>query len=165
MKRIAVIMALVLAFSGTALAKDGKRGGPEGFHDGSGRGIVKMADELGLSQEQKRAVAQILKENREQEKALRGAMMTAREAMGDVMAKTPGDEAAVRKAAQAVGKASEDMAVNWGKAKAKIDAVLTPEQKAKAAQKREEFKKRIKERMDQRPNSSGTDEWIDKNIK
>lgn len=167
MKRITVIaMALMLAFSGAALAaKDGKRGGPEGASYGSGKGIIKMAGELGLSQEQKRSVAQILKESKEQGKALREAVLTAREGMSEVMAKTPGDEAAVRKAAQAVGKANEEMAVHAGKVKARIDAVLTPEQKAKQAQKREEFKKRIKEHMEKKRNSSQLDDWIETNLK
>jgi len=126
-------MILVAALAVTAMAAQAKgpggpggSGGPESFGPGHGKGIVRMLDDLGLSPEQKGSVAKILKDNREQSKALHEAMKKAHEGLREVMDKTPGDESLVRKAAQAMAKAGEELAVNKGKLQAKIDAVLTP---------------------------------------
>ncbi|GFK93728.1 hypothetical protein NNJEOMEG_01562 [Fundidesulfovibrio magnetotacticus] len=165
MRRRAVILALLAVLTASAAAA-GDMGPPPGGPGGQGmaghdpfRGIVRMADELNLSKEQKRSVALILKESREKAQALRESMKTAWRAMGDVMAASPGDEAKVRQAAQGLAKAGEELAVFTGKVKARVDAVLTPEQKAKLAEKRKEFQER-RER-----GRKSLDEWIDENAK
>lgn len=160
MKRRAVFLALMAVLVATAVAaKDmgpppGGMFGPEPF-----RGIVRLADELNLSKEQKRSVALILKENREKGQALREAMRAAGRSLHDVMDAAPGDEAKVRQAAQGMAKAGEEMAVFMGKVKARVDAVLTPEQKAKLAEKRKEFEKRREQ------GRKSLDEWIEENAK
>jgi len=166
MKRRAVMLTLMALLVSTAVAaKDmgpppGGPGGPGGMfgHDPF-RGVVRLADELNLSKEQKRSVALILKENREKAQALREAMKTAGRSMGDVMFSAPGDEAKVRQAAQGMAKAGEELAVFMGRVKARVDAVLTPEQKAQLAEKRKKFQER-RERGWQ-----SLDEWIDENSK
>lgn len=164
MKRIAAVMILVAALAVTAMAAQAKGpGGDESVGPGHGKGIVRMLDDLGLTPEQKGSIAKILKDNREQSKALHEAMKKAHEGMREVMDKTPGDESLVRKAAQAMAKAGEELAVNKGKMKAKIDAVLTPEQKAKAEAKKAEFKGRFKDRMGK--HEAELDDWIAKNLK
>lgn len=166
MKRFAaamVVFALVAMAAVAAQAQD-KGPAPEGMMPGHhGKGFVTMLESLNLSPEQKHKVAQILKDNRDQGKALRENMKKAHLEMREVMDKTPGDEAAVRKAAQAMAKAGEEMAVHMGKVKAQIDAVLTPEQKAKRAEMRAKFKERFKERMEK--HHGELDAWIEQNLK
>jgi len=164
MKRFAAAMVLLAVMAVTAMAAQEKGpGGPEGFGPGHGKGLVMMLESLNLSPDQKHQVAQILKDNREQAKGLREGMKAAHENMREVMDKTPGDEAAVRKAAQGMAKAGEELAVNLGKVKAKIDAVLTPEQKAQRDAKKAEHKDRFKDRMGK--HEAEMDDWIAKNLK
>jgi len=164
MKRFAAAMVLVAALVATAMAAQEKGpGGPENFGPGHGKGIVKLLEDLGLTPEQKGTIAKILKDNREQSKVLHEAMKKAHEGMREVMEKSPGDESLVRKAAQVMAKAGEELAVNMGKTKAKIDSVLTPEQKAKALEKKAEFKNRFKDRFEK--GQKDLDDWIEKNLK
>jgi protein CpxP len=167
---IAAVSMMVLLASSVVYAQEKK---PEaegvkschGMHHGMG--IIKMAEELKLTPEQKKLVAQALKDNREQVKPLREAMKKAFEGLHEVMDKTPGDEAAVRQAAKEVAKAGEELAVNRGKLKAKIDSILTPEQKTKRdemkAKRMAEFKAHFKEHMEK--HKKAMDEWIEKNLK
>lgn len=163
MKRMTIIMALVALLAGTAFAAPGK--GPHGvpFPHDPGKAIVKMADELKLTPDQKRKVALILKENRDKAKALRDGMKTAAGHMGDVMINSPGDEAAVRQAAREMAKAGEELAVHAARVKTAIDQVLTPEQKSQLAAKRDEFKNRFKERSEKR--GKALDDWIAEQLK
>jgi len=163
MKSISAIVALLVLLAGTAYAAPGhdKHDGP--FHRDPGKAIIKMADELKLTPEQKRQVAVILKDNREKSKSLREGMRTAAGHMGDVMMKSPGDEAAVRQAAKEMAKAGEELAVHTGKVKASIDAVLTPEQKAQLLAKKEHFKERFKDRSQDR--GKALDDWIEQQLK
>jgi len=163
MKRLTLGMMLfaVLAFATMAAAQD-KAPKQEGMMADHGKGIVRMLENLNLSPDQKHQVAQILKDNREQSTPLRESMKKAFEGLREVMDKTPGDEAAVRAAAQAVAKAGEELAVNRGKVKARIDAVLTPQQKAKRTEMRANFREKFKERMGNRRHALDT--WIDQNL-
>lgn len=163
MKRLTLFIALfaVLAFAALAAAQD-KAPKQEGMMAEHGKGIVRMLDNLDLSTAQKHQVAQILKDNREQAKPLRESMKQAFAGLREVMDKTPGDEAAVRSAVQVVAKAGEELAVNRGKVKAKIDAVLTPEQKTKRTEMRANFKEKFKERRESRRHE--LDAWIDQNL-
>jgi periplasmic protein CpxP/Spy len=164
MKRIAAALALLTLLATSALA--GKHMGPPPDAMGPlepGKGILKMIEELKLTPEQKRFVAQTLKDARAEGKALREAMKAARENLGDVMDKTPGDEALVRKAAQAMAKAGEDMAVFGGKLKAKLESVLTPEQRAAMTEKKHAMRERFKDRFDK--GGKALDEWIDQQLK
>ena len=163
MKRFAAVLALVAVMAVTAMAAQEKGPGPEGFGPEHGKGMVRMLENLNLSPEQKHQVAQILKDNQEQAKALRENMKKAHEGLREVMDKTPGDEAAVRKAVQPLAKAGEELAVNMGKTKAKIDAILTPEQKAKRTELRAKFKEHFKERMEK--HHGELDAWIEQNLK
>ena len=116
MKRIIVGILVLMIATMSAAAWAAKDAGPEGAPGPGGpeKGFVRTLEELNLTPDQKKQVAGILKENREQTQALRQSMKQAHEAMRQVMDTTPGDEAAVRKAAQAMGKAGEDLAVRMG---------------------------------------------------
>lgn len=161
MKRIA-LAALTLAVLTAAVAFAANPGLDAGPPDHA-RAIIKMADEIGMTPDQKRFAAQTLKDAKPQFQALREAMKAARENMAAVMDKTPGDEAQVRKAVKDVAKAGEDLAVQAGKVKARIDSALTPEQRAKLSEKRAEFKNRMKERFEK--GKGEIDAWIEQNLK
>lgn len=163
MKRMTLMLALAALLSGTAFAAPGK--GPHGvpFPHDPGKAIVKMAEELKLTPEQKRKVALILKENRDKAKALRDGMKDAAGHMGDVMIKSSGDEAAVRQAAREMAKAGEELAVHAARVKTAIDEVLTPEQKAQLAAKRDEIKNRFRDRSEKR--GKALDNWIEEQLK
>ncbi len=150
-------LCMMLALSGTALAK----GAGDAAQEAHPRGIVRMLDSLDLTPVQKHEVARILKNGREQTKPLREAMQTAFAKLREVMDKTPGDEAAVRGAAKAMADAGVELAVARGKLKAAVDAVLTPEQRAKREALRAEFKEKFKERKEQRLHD--LDAWIEQN--
>jgi len=171
MKRFAAVVALMVLLTATSVVAQDKKPEHEGGmpgHGGHGVGmIIKMADELKLTPVQKKSIAQVLKDNREKAKPLHEAMKKAFEGLHEVMDKTPGDEAAVRQAVKAVAMAGEEMIVNRGQMKAKIDAILTPEQKAELAKKKAEFKERFKERFKEHmeKHKKAMDEWIENNLK
>ena len=171
MKGFAAVVALMVFLAASAAFAQDAKPGMDGDMPHPGKhgmmGIIKMAEVLKLTPEQKKEVALALKDNREQAKPLRMAMKKAFEGLHEVMDKTPGDEAAVRAAVKEVAKAGEEMAVNRGKLKAKIDAILTPEQKTKRdemkAKRMAEFKAHFKEHMEK--HKKAMDEWIEKNSK
>lgn len=129
---------------------------------GKGPGLVRMLGELDLSAAQKREVAGILKANRDSTKALRDSVKSAFQALRQIMAKTPGDEAAVRAGARAAADATVELAVARGRVKAAIDAVLTPEQRAKRDTLRERFLDKWKARRLER--QGALDAWIEGNL-
>ena len=129
---------------------------------GKGPGLTRMLTELDLSAAQKREVAGILKANRDNTKALRDSVKSAMDAMRGIMAKTPGDEAAVRAAAKAVADAAVELAVARGRVKAAMDAVLTPEQRAKRDALRQAFRDKWKARRLERQGE--LDAWIESNL-
>jgi len=174
MKKIAVFVAVAaLLIASAVFAKDKPaQEGHKPHHEGKcmmgkGGGMVRMFEKLDLTAPQKKQVAQILKDSMEKAKPLREQMKQAFHGMRDVMDKTPGDEGAVRQAAQAVAKAGEELAVARGQAKAKIDAVLTPEQKAKADEMKAHFKAKFAERMKEHKggHKKALNEWIENNLK
>ena len=158
MKKIAAFVALAVLLTASSVFAQDQKAEQEGHehHHGMGMhhrmmgmmgGMKGMFGKLNLTAEQKTQVEQIWKDSKEKAKPLRDQMKQAVKGMRDVMAKTPGDEAAVRQAAQAVAKTGEDLAVMKGQTKAKIDAILTPEQKAKRDELMAKFKDKIKERI------------------
>lgn len=132
-----------------------------GAPGGDGPGLMRMLTELDLSAAQKREVAGILKANRDSTKALRDSVKSARDALRGIMAKTPGDEAAVRTGAKAVADAAVELAVARGRVKAAIDAVLTPGQREKRDALRQELREKWKSRLSERQGE--LDAWIESN--
>lgn len=164
MKRLIAVLAIVCMFSATAWAAQEQGKAPEGpGFGGPGMHMVKSLERLNLSPEQKHSVAVILKNNREEAKKLFEGMKQAHHALREVMTKTPGDEAAIRAAYKPVSEAGEKLVLHHAKVKAQIDAVLTPDQRAQAQKEREEFKGKMKERMEK--GRQAFDNWIDENSK
>jgi Spy/CpxP family protein refolding chaperone len=94
---------------------------------------------------------------------LREAMKSARAGLRGVMDKSPLDEIALRKAAESVSAARTEMIVHMARTKAKVDAVLTAQQKATRADLRAEIKAKFKERREQ--GKQELTAWIDQNAK
>ncbi|KHK00895.1 hypothetical protein NY78_3675 [Desulfovibrio sp. TomC] len=155
---LAAALCGLLLLGGTAWS--GATGG--GAPAEEGPGLVRMLDALNLSPAQKRDVAGILKANREAMRALRGTVKAAAQALGATMAKTPGDEAAVRAGARTVAEAAIELAVMRGRVKAAVDAVLTPEQRAKRDTLREALREKIEARRLERQEQ--LDAWIVGNL-
>ena len=155
---LAAALCAVLLLSAAAWSGATGGDGPAG----KGPGLVRMLQKLDLSAAQKREVAGILKANRDTTKALRDSVKAARESLGGVMAKTPGDEAAVRAGARAVADAAVELVVARGRVKAAMDAVLTPEQRAKRDALREALRDKWKDRRLERQGE--LDAWIESNL-
>lgn len=156
-------LALAAALCGLLLLAGAAWSGKpvDGPGGANGPGLARMLGELDLSAAQKREVAGILKANRDNTKALRDSVKSALDALRGVMAKTPGDEAAVRAGAKAVADAAVELAVARGRVKAAIDAVLTPGQREKRDALREQLREKWKAR---RLEGQGElDAWIESN--
>ena len=132
--------------------KDFRRGGKGhgfgGLHGRSGRGAGRgpgmtgagfgdnncfLSSELNLTPEQKTQIKAIMKDEFQKNEKLREQIKENREAFREAVLKTPYDEAAVRKIAEERAKIHTELMVSWGSAINKATALLTPEQKEKAA--------------------------------
>ena len=90
------------------------------------------------------------------------SVKSAVDALRETMAKTPGDEAAVRAGAKVVADAAVELAVARGRVKAAMDAVLTPEQRAKRDALRQALHDKWKARRLERQDE--LDAWIESNL-
>jgi len=143
---IAVVGALILALAMVASGQGGsqRRGGPPGggFPGGPGPrdGLGPLARDLNLSDEQKAQIQKITESFQESTKALHDQLRTLRESEPDPLSGF--DEAAVRAAAEARGKVDVELSVTRAKMMSQIGAVLTADQKAQLAAKRQQFERR-----------------------
>jgi len=132
-----VLAAAVVVFSqGPRGPRPGGFPGGPGFHDGLGP----MARDLNLTDDQKAQVKKIAESFRENDKALHDQMRALHESDPDPMSGTF-DEAAVRAAAEARGKIQIELEVSHAKMMSQIASVLTAEQKAQLAAKRQQFER------------------------
>jgi len=113
----------------------GFRGGP-GPRDGLGP----LARDLNLTDAQKTQIKTITDSFRESEKALHDQLRTLHESEPDPMSGTF-DETAVRAAAEARAKIQIELEVSHAKMMSQIAAILTAEQKAQLASKRQQFER------------------------
>ncbi len=141
----ALLMTLAIAVSGQGPQGRGgpPPGGPGGgFPGGPGRdGLGPLLRDLNLSEEQKTQIQKITESFQESTRDLHDQLRTLHESEPDPL--TSGfDEAAVRAAAAARAKVDAELAVAHAKMLSQIGAVLTSEQKAQIAAKRQEFSQR-----------------------
>lgn len=147
--------ALVLALALTALSQQGRPQGPPpgGFHGGPGGphghgprgGGIPFARELDLTDEQKAQIEKLTQGFHEGTKSLHEQMRALHEGGADPLAGGAFDEAAVRKAAQARAAIQVELEVAHARLMSQIAAVLTTEQKAKLAERRQQFEQRRRE--------------------
>ena len=125
-----------------------RRGG-RGGHFGE-RGLLRMADRLDLSDEQKTQIKTILEDSKTRVKPLMEEMRAQHEALAALGTDGRFDAEKVEAAAAAQSAASKQLIVEKEKTKAAVFAVLTPEQRTQAAELKNEFKGRMKDRFKQR---------------
>ena len=137
--------ALVLVAAVAGFSHGGRHQGPPwegGFRGGQGPrdGLGPMARDLNLTDAQKAQIKTITESFRENEKPLFDQLRTLRESEPDPMSGTF-DEAAVRTAAEARAKIQIELEVSHAKMMSQIAAVLTADQKAQLAAKRQQFER------------------------
>ncbi|GAB6038355.1 hypothetical protein JCM15519_29140 [Fundidesulfovibrio butyratiphilus] len=121
--------------------------------------LVKMAEDLGLSAEQKHSVALLLKKNSEPLREAGQAMRKAMETMHKAMEAETFNETAIKEANKAVCEAGEKMALLSAKERSDFRALLTPEQRAEMDKKMALFRERMeKARLT-------TEAWIERYAK
>ncbi|HKR00004.1 MAG TPA: Spy/CpxP family protein refolding chaperone [Pyrinomonadaceae bacterium] len=161
----AIAAAFVLALAVAAFSQQGpggggpRHGGPggpppgDGFRGGPGPrggGLGPFGRDLNLTDEQKAQIKKITDSFEESTKALHEQLRALHESQPDPMKGGAFDEAAVRSAAQARANIQIELEVAHARIMSQIYNVLTAEQKAQLAAKRQEFEQRRKEREAQR---------------
>lgn len=137
---VAIGSTAVMAAPGAGGHGDHGRRGHHGHH-----GQMRMLHKLDLSDAQKASVRQIVQADREQNKAPREALRQQRRAFESMTPTQVGYQAAAANLAKAEGQATQDRVLRKANLRAKIYAVLTPQQQAQAAT----FKAQAQERRAQ----------------
>src|SRR5205807_8292579 len=135
--------ALFLAGGAMAFSQDPQgppRGGGFGGGPGPRDGLGPLARDLNLTDDQKAQMKKITDSFRESDKALHDQLRTLHESEPDPISGTF-DEAAVRAAAEARAKIQIELEVSHAKMMSQIAAVLTADQKAQLAAKRQQFER------------------------
>ena len=139
---IASIAGLVVLAAATFALSQGPQGPPRGggFPRGPGPhdGLGPIARDLNLTDDQKAAIKKITESFRESDKALFDQLRALHQSEPDPTSGTF-DEAAVRAAAEARAKVQIELEVSHAKMMSQIAAVLTAEQKAQLAARRQQF--------------------------
>jgi Spy/CpxP family protein refolding chaperone len=161
---VAITSVLLLMLAVVGLSQQGgrhgrpERGGFPGGPGGPGRqggpggrdGLGPLARDLNLSDEQKAQIKKITESFEESTKALQEQMHSLHESERDGLKDGAFDEAAVRAAAQARANVQVELEVAHARMMSQVFTVLTAEQKAQLAAKRQEFEQRREEREAQR---------------
>jgi len=143
MSIVAGIAGAVVLTAAVAVFSQGPQGPrPGGFRGGPGPrdGLGPMGRDLNLTDDQKAQIKKINDSFRETEKALHDQLRTLHESEPDPMS-GGFDEAAVRAAAEARAKIQVELEVSHAKMMSQIAAVLTAEQKAQLAARRQQFER------------------------
>lgn len=151
MKRGATVLGTVLALGALAGAPATLAARGEGGRHGHARG-ERLAEELGLSPEQRTQMRSIMDKYRsgamgDHLRDLRQARADLRVAIQDVKA----TDAQVQDAARTVASHEAFVAVERHRMALEMDRILTPEQKAKAAELRQQRRERFEKRGDRTP--------------
>lgn len=158
-KLTAAILSIVLVAMGAmfifaqdgAATKDGKRG--KRGHFGKmkrGGGMGMMFRGLDLTDEQKTQMKAIRQTSKETMKPIREQMKANRQKLQQLSEGGNFDAAQVQAIAAQQGSLSAQMIVEREKVKSQMFNILTPEQKAKAAEMKANFKQKRQERMQKR---------------
>ena len=138
-----LVMAIVGAGAVFIFAQKGKREnfGGRGF---GGRGFERIAEKLNLSDEQKAQVKTILEDSKTRVKPLMESMRESHKQAENLGTDGTFNEEQVNQIANAQAETSRQIFIEREKTKARIFAVLTPEQRAEAAKMKDRFKERFK---------------------
>lgn len=150
------VLLLMLAVVGLS-QQGGRHGRPDrgGFPGGPGGpggrdGLGPLARDLNLSDEQKAQIKKITDSFEESTKALQEQMHSLHENERDGLKDGAFDEAAVRAAAQARANVQVELEVAHARMMSQVFTVLTAEQKAQLAAKRQEFEQKREAREAER---------------
>jgi Spy/CpxP family protein refolding chaperone len=159
----ALFSALLMLAAVAGFAQDGPRQGPPGGPGGprgergfgprgpgGPGGHIPFLRGLDLTDEQKAQVKQIVDSFGASTRELREKMRGLGGPDGDVLKDGAFDEAAVRSAAQARAQIQVELEVAHARMLSQVYAVLTAEQKAKLAERRQQFEQRRRERETER---------------
>jgi periplasmic protein CpxP/Spy len=155
MKKIIIaILAMAVLATGVMFAvaqrsDDGKKAG-RGKRGGHHRGGGMMFRGLDLTDEQKAQVKQIREASRSKTQALRESSKANRQKLKDATANGAFDEAQITAIANENAAVSAQMTVERARVRSQVFAVLTAEQKAKAAEMKSQMKDRFKGKMKHR---------------
>ncbi len=139
------VLALVAAGAIFIVAQNRHRGGRH-FGMNGDRIHGRMFAELNLNDEQKAKVKQIMDASKEKASPLRESMKASRQKLADLTAAGTFDEAPVSAIAGEIGNMQAQMIVERERLRSQIFAILTDEQKAKAAEMKSKMKDRSKAR-------------------
>ena len=115
----------------------GALSGGRGHGDFAPRVFSRIARALDLSDDQKTAIKAVLKTHAAEIEAQMKSSSTARRALHQAVLAQPSDEAAIRAAAEQLGRVQGDGAVLFAKIRTEIQPLLTEGQRAKIQQFRE----------------------------
>lgn len=156
MKKIIIaILGVALVATGAVFifaqkgAGDGRpfgKGFGRGFGPG-GPGLLRMAEKLGLSEEQKTQIKGIFEDSKTRVQPLMEAAKTNHDAIKNLGTDGTFNEAEVNRLAAAQAETTKQLIVEKERTKAAIFAVLTPEQRTKAAEFKAQMEERFKDRM------------------
>lgn len=147
---VLVAMGAMFIFAQTAEKPEGKREfGKKGHKRG---GHAKMFRGLDLTDEQKAQVKQIRQTSKETVKPIREQMKANRQKLAELSASGNFDSAQVQTIAAQQGSLTSQMIVEKERIKSQIFQILTPEQKAKAAEMKAQRQQKMQERRQNRMN-------------
>ncbi len=148
---IAIIAFAALAtgvlFAVAQRSGDGKMGGWGKHGGGHHRGIGMALRGLDLTDEQKAQVKQIVEAGKTKTQPIRESLKANRLKMDELTANGAFDEAAVSAIATEKGNLSAQMTIERVRVKSQIFALLTAEQKTKAAEMKSKMQERFKGKM------------------
>ncbi|MEZ5428018.1 MAG: Spy/CpxP family protein refolding chaperone [Pyrinomonadaceae bacterium] len=156
-----VAVGAIFVFGQTAdTATEGKKFGGDGHHRKFGkggkrgmrghRGMGMMFRGLDLTDAQKEQMKSIAQSSRESTKSLHEQMRTNRQQLEQLSENGNFNESQVQALAQQQGALQAQLIVERERVKSQMYAVLTAEQKAKAAELKAQFKQKMQERMQKR---------------
>lgn len=120
---VAASLAVVVGIAGVAKLRAAPAGG-----EGRGARLMQLRDDLGITPEQKKQLRELLVAHRQEIAAVARPIVEHRRALQEAATAEPVDEAAVRAAADQIGKDLGDAALLAGKLRKEVAQVLTPEQ-------------------------------------
>jgi Spy/CpxP family protein refolding chaperone len=160
-RRIGIAVFLTLAFVGLSLsswaAEPAAKGDAEGFGQAPlaklitgniGRLLV-LRSELGVTHDQKKKVAEIIKSHRDEIRPVAKEIIAKRRSLQQAVVNKQGDETAIRSAATELGKAVGDAGVLASKIVAQVKPVLTSQQIDRIEKFRDDTQKATSEWLDQ----------------
>ena len=110
--------------------------GPGHKFGGRGFNVDRMAEKLNLTDDQRTQIEAIMEESIQQMSDQRDRMQDNREQLRELIQQSPLNEAEVRKVADAQGDLKADMIVLRAQKRAKINTVLTDDQRAQLEERR-----------------------------